>query len=154
MTEPQSVQAYISPPIAAVFLLGIAWRRVNAQGALAALLSGFVVGAARLVAELNASSLDGMLLRFAEINFLHFAVLLFAFSATMLVGVSLLTAPPPAGSADMSPTSGHGAGSAAAAAVGSGPAFQPGGASGPGRWDLALTIGVVAAVAGLWLYFS
>ncbi|MDH3255220.1 MAG: sodium:solute symporter, partial [Acidobacteriota bacterium] len=29
----QSVQAYISPPIAAVFLLGLLWRRLNAAGA-------------------------------------------------------------------------------------------------------------------------
>jgi len=35
----QSVQAYISPPIAAVFLLGVFWRRINGQGALASLLN-------------------------------------------------------------------------------------------------------------------
>ena len=30
----QSVQAYISPPIAAVFLLGVFWKRLNGQGAI------------------------------------------------------------------------------------------------------------------------
>ena len=65
----QSVQAYISPPIAAVFLVGIAWRRANATGAIAALLSGFVLGMGRLVAELNKAALDGLLFTYADINF-------------------------------------------------------------------------------------
>src|SRR5688500_1231111 len=63
----QSVQAYISPPIAAVFLLGLFWRRVNAQGAMAALLLGFVLGMARLVAELNKAALSGPLLAYADV---------------------------------------------------------------------------------------
>ena len=49
----QSVQAYIAPPIAAVFLLGILWRRVNCAGAMAALVTGFVAGLGRLVLELE-----------------------------------------------------------------------------------------------------
>jgi solute:Na+ symporter, SSS family len=92
----QSVQAYISPPIAAVFLLGVMWRRLNASGAMAALLSGFVLGMGRLVAELNKANLDGLLLSFASINFLHFAVLLFAICSVILVTVSLVTPAPSA----------------------------------------------------------
>ena len=49
----QSVQAYISPPIAAVFLIGIAWKRVNASGAMASLITGLVLGSIRLVADLG-----------------------------------------------------------------------------------------------------
>src|SRR5204862_282463 len=45
----QSVQAYIAPPIAACFLLGVLSTRLNGIGAMAALLSGLVLGAARLV---------------------------------------------------------------------------------------------------------
>jgi solute:Na+ symporter, SSS family len=90
----QSVQAYIAPPIAAVFLIGIFWSRVNAPGAMAALLTGFVVGMARLVAELNKAALDGWLFAFADINFLHFAALLFVVCSTVLVLVSLATPPP------------------------------------------------------------
>ncbi len=91
----QSVQAYISPPIAVVFLLGIAWRRVNAAGAIAALISGFVLGMGRLVAELNKPRLSGVLHAYADMNFLHFAIVLFAICAAVLVVVSLLTPPPP-----------------------------------------------------------
>ncbi|MGH7445384.1 MAG: sodium:solute symporter, partial [Longimicrobiales bacterium] len=93
----QSVQAYISPPIAAVFLLGVFWKRVNASGAMAALLGGFVIGMLRLVAELNAGALgEGWLLAFASINFLHFAACLFVFCSVLAVLVSLVTPPPPA----------------------------------------------------------
>src|ERR1041385_5675933 len=48
----QSVQAYISPPIAACFILGILWPRLNAQGAISSLLSGFVLGSVRFVLEI------------------------------------------------------------------------------------------------------
>jgi SSS family solute:Na+ symporter len=91
----QSVQAYISPPIAAVFLVGIASRRVNAHGAIAALVTGAVLGFARLAMELNKASLDGWMLAYAQVNFLHFAAMLFFACAVVLVVVSLLTAPPP-----------------------------------------------------------
>jgi SSS family solute:Na+ symporter len=92
----QSVQAYISPPIAAVFLLGIMFKRLNANGAMAALLAGFVLGMGRLVAELNRGSLTGMMHSYATMNFLHFAVFLFVVCSVILVVVSLVTPPPPA----------------------------------------------------------
>lgn len=93
----QSVQAYISPPIAAVFLIGIFWRRVNGVGALWALGVGFVIGAGRLCAELSRSHLtEGTLLYdFATMNFLHFAVLLFVVCVVVLI-VASFSAPPPA----------------------------------------------------------
>jgi solute:Na+ symporter, SSS family len=91
----QSVQAYIAPPIAAVFLIGIFWARVNAAGAMAALLTGFVLGMGRLVAELNKAALDGWLFAYADVNFLHFAAILFVICSVVLVLVSLVTPPPP-----------------------------------------------------------
>ena len=90
----QSVQAYISPPIAAVFLLGLAWRRLNAAGAMASLVTGFALGMGRLVLELRRDALDGLLHAYATINFLHFAILLFVVCSGVLVVVSLLTRPP------------------------------------------------------------
>src|SRR5262245_1310342 len=94
-TYLQSVQAYISPPIAAVFLVGLLWPRANARGAVAALAVGFVLGFGRLLLELNAPVGWAPAAAFAEVNFLHFAVLLFAISVCVLVAVSLATAPPP-----------------------------------------------------------
>lgn len=90
----QSVQSYIAPPIAAVFLLGLFWKRINSAGALTALIGGLVIGMGRLVAELNKDSLTGPLHTFATINFLHFAVLLFLVSIAMMVAVSLFTPAP------------------------------------------------------------
>ena len=93
----QSVQAYISPPIAAVFLVGLFWKRVNSSGAIAALGTGFVLGLARLVLELNRALLgDGLLGWYSGINFLHFAILLFVICSAVLVLVSLATPPPSA----------------------------------------------------------
>ena len=90
----QSVQAYIAPPIAAVFFIGLFWKRINSTGAMTALVGGFVLGMGRLVAEINSQYLSGWLLTYAEINFLHFAIFLFLACIGMLVIGSLITPPP------------------------------------------------------------
>jgi SSS family solute:Na+ symporter len=90
----QSVQAYIAPPIAAVFLLGLFFKRINAQGALTAMVSGFVLGMGRLVLEINKENLSGWLYKFASINFLHFCIFLFLFCIILMIVVSLLSPAP------------------------------------------------------------
>lgn len=93
----QSVQAYISPPIAACFLFGIFWKRVNGKGAIAALLTGLIVGAFRLIIEIQnkIEPLENKILKYiASINFLHFAVFLFILTSAVLVFVSLATEKP------------------------------------------------------------
>lgn len=136
----QSVQAYVSPPIAAVFLIGIAWPRANARGAMAALLTGFALGTLRLVAELSKDTLSGLALAYAEINFLHFAALLFVVCSAVLFVVSL-SAPAPA----------------AEQLVGLTFATTEREKSAPSRWrrqDLTLTIALLVGVGLVWLYFS
>jgi SSS family solute:Na+ symporter len=93
----QSVQAYISPPIAAVFLLGVFWKRINGQGAISSLLVGFALGAIRFILEVTypkAEGLDGLGASFVGMNFLHFAILIFVVCVVVLVGVSLVTPAP------------------------------------------------------------
>ncbi len=93
----QSVQAYISPPIAAVFIFGVLWQRVNAKGAIWSLITGAIIGAFRLIIELlhKAGHIHlPILQQFAEMNFLHFAVFLFIISSAVLIGVSFLSAIP------------------------------------------------------------
>jgi SSS family solute:Na+ symporter len=144
-TYLQSVQAYISPPIAAVFLIGVFWRRVNASGAIASLLTGFVLGVGRLLAELNKSHLDGLLFSYADVNFLHFAVILFAICTAVLVVVSLLTPEPPAEKVT-GLTFGP---KVAEVAAPDDPADR--------RWrrqDTVLSVLLVLCVLGVWLYFS
>ncbi len=92
----QSVQSYLAPPIAAVFLLGIFYQRLNAKGAMSALTTGFAIGLLRIILELNKDITSGFLHSFATINFLYFCILLFLFSIAVLVVVSLAT-PPPSG---------------------------------------------------------
>jgi SSS family solute:Na+ symporter len=44
----QGVQSYLAPPIAVVFFLGVFYKRMNAKGCLAALITGFGLGLLRL----------------------------------------------------------------------------------------------------------
>lgn len=96
----QSVQAYIAPPIAACFLLGLFFSRLNGKGAISSLVTGFILGALRLILELvNGPGKSGLpdgtpWAWIAEINFLHYAVLLFVICTVVLFLVSFLTRAP------------------------------------------------------------
>ena len=146
----QSVQGYISPPIAAVFLLGLFWSRLNAQGALASLLSGLVLGVARLTME--ASGVDAGF--YTSINFLHFAIVLFLVCSAILVVVSLMTAPPPdykvAGltfaTADQPTAGGRVEHPVPDTVTRSNPAWR--------RVDLVLTAVLILCVLAVWVVFS
>lgn len=93
----QSLQAYISPPIAAVFLLGILSSRVNSKGAVVTLIGGGLLGAFRLILEIASKkgllTLEG-LQWLARMNYLHFAILLFVISGLTLFLVSYLSGNP------------------------------------------------------------
>ena len=89
----QSVQAYISPPIASCFIIGILWPRVNGQGAISSLLTGFVLGATRFVFEVldKTRHYDSGAIRWlVDMNFLHYAIFMFVVCTVVLVGVSLM----------------------------------------------------------------
>src|SRR6184192_1762629 len=93
----QAVQAYISPPIAVCFIFGILWTRMNGTGAMAALLSGFVLGSTRFVFEVVDKShrfASPALRWLIDMNFLHYAIVMFVVCAAILVAVSLLTPAP------------------------------------------------------------
>jgi SSS family solute:Na+ symporter len=95
----QSVQAYISPPITACFVLGILWPRLNAYGAISSLLNGFVLGAMRFVLEIMDRMPGGrfenpLVRRLIDLNFLHYAIVMFVVCSLVLIVVSLLTPAP------------------------------------------------------------
>src|SRR3989449_9873407 len=78
----QSVQAYISPPISACFILGILWPRLNGSGAIASLWTGFVMGTVRFVFEISDRAAGGRYTSPAirwvvDMNFLHYAIFMF-----------------------------------------------------------------------------
>src|SRR5690606_18898348 len=86
----QNVQSYIAPPVTAVFLLGIIWKRVNASAAITTLMAGlFLLGLplgseiyyqARLAAGEVA---PGLLYTAARVDFTHTARLNFHFSVLL-----------------------------------------------------------------------
>src|SRR5437660_220189 len=155
----QSVQGYISPPIAACFILGILWPRLNAQGAITSLLTGFVLGAVRFIFELmdraaGGHAFDNAFLRgLVDMNFLHYAILMFVICCAVLVGVSLMTPAPErrklAGltfatvdeKMDVTPLTPSAAHKPAAET-----AFEH-------RINVAFSLALVATVVGLWIHF-
>ena len=90
-TYIQSVQAYISPPIACVFIMGLFFSRLNSFGALCSLYSGLFLGVLRLFLEIFKSDISGIWLEIAEINFLHFAFILFVICTIILFTASYLS---------------------------------------------------------------
>ena len=97
----QNVQSYIAPPVTAVFLLGIIWKRVNAEAAITTLLAGLILLILRLGSEIyyqpmiaSGELVDNFMFAFATVNFSHMAILMFIFSVLLCVSVSILTSPP------------------------------------------------------------
>jgi len=89
----QSVQAYISPPIAACFVFGILWPRLNGQGAISSLLVGFVLGASRFVFEVLDKKTrfnSGAVRWLVDMNFLHYAIFMFVVCSVVLIAVSMM----------------------------------------------------------------
>lgn len=153
----QSVQAYISPPIAAVFLFGVFWKRINAKGAMASLIAGFLLGSARFILEVvyAGERPEGFLGWYVGMNFLHFAVLMFAVCVAVLIGVSLATPAPEARKVsgltwqtvrDAIEYEDEAAGAAAAAAVVESPGSR--------RLNQAFAGLLIVTVVSLWIYFA
>lgn len=91
----QSVQGYLAPPITAVFLLGLFWKRLNASGAEWALGIGFVLGMFKLTLQgfFGAGKIENpaWLAAIGDFNFLYATGVLFAISAIVMIVASFLT---------------------------------------------------------------
>ncbi|MBA4106154.1 MAG: Na+/glucose cotransporter [Pirellula sp.] len=97
----QSVQGYLAPPIFVVFFLGVFWKRMNAQGCLAALLVGFAVGLFRLGVDTPAKidpeftyETGSFLWIVNQIYFQYFSILIFFISTATMILVSYMTREP------------------------------------------------------------
>ncbi|SNS70197.1 MULTISPECIES: sodium:solute symporter [unclassified Azospirillum] len=84
----QIIIAYAVPPVMALYLVGLFWRRANAAGAIACIATGVVAGIALFLAV----PVQGLF----TIHFLYIAPLLFLACTLALVVGSLATAPDPA----------------------------------------------------------
>ena len=82
----QSVIAYFAPPVATVFLLGIAWRRATAVAARCTLYVGSAISLSIGVMDLSNWPWKGF-----WPHFMLMTVYLFLFCMTLMIVVSLLT---------------------------------------------------------------
>lgn len=138
----QSVQSYLAPPIAAVFLLGVFFKRINGKGALTGMIVGFIVGLIKMTLELFQNDLTGALHAFATTNFLYFCIWLFLFSIAVMVVVSLLTPKP-------DPAQINGLTFATTVAE-----DRAASRASWNKWDVILSLIVLAIVISIFAYFS
>ncbi len=119
----QDVQSLLAPGIAAVFLLGVFWRRTSAQGGLWGLIIGFTLGMFRLLMQVLTSAfivpqhvkdagqniqwihemaanpegltwLETLLVQFRAVNWLHYEIFNFAICLISIYIISKLTEKP------------------------------------------------------------
>ena len=96
----QSVQGYLAPPITAVFLLGLFWKRMNSAGATAALIIGFILGMIKLTLQSFYGAAEGklhdpaFLAAIGDFNFLYATGVLMLISVIVMIVFSLMTPEP------------------------------------------------------------
>ena len=141
----QSVQGYLAPPITAVFLLGLFWKRINATGAFWGMVIGFILGLFKLSIEAIQTRGDitnGALAAIAEFNFLYYSGVLLIISVLIIIGLSFVTAKPKNHKTEgLTWTS---------LTQGDHKAIR----ESWNCWDVIGTIVVLACVLGIYLYFS
>ncbi|XP_058013153.1 sodium/mannose cotransporter SLC5A10 [Ahaetulla prasina] len=95
----QSVTSYLAPPVTAVFLLAVFWKRANEQGAFWGLMVGLAVGLSRMILEFaypvpRCGVLDHRPSFMRDLHYLHVAPLLCLLTVGIVVGISCLTPAP------------------------------------------------------------
>jgi SSS family solute:Na+ symporter len=88
----QATLSYIVPPIVAIYLGGLFWRRLNAAGAFWAILSGVLLGLALFLLKEVTDIWPSAGL--PPIHFTYMAVVMFVFTFLVMTLVSLASAPP------------------------------------------------------------
>ena len=97
----QGVQSYLAPPIFVVFFLGVFWKRLNAKGCMAALITGFALGLFRLIVDTPVKLFNGFsytegsfLWIINNIFFQYYSLVIFLVSIGVMVIVSYMTKEP------------------------------------------------------------
>jgi SSS family solute:Na+ symporter len=100
----QGMQAYLAPPIAAVFFFGVFMRRMTAAACLAALTVGFGLGLARLAIDTPVTlgmagyehgyTPGSMFWIVNNVYFQYYSLLIFLVSVAVLIAVSYATTSP------------------------------------------------------------
>jgi SSS family solute:Na+ symporter len=97
----QGVQAYLAPPIFVVFFFGVFNKRLNAKGALSALITGFLLGLIRLAIDTPVKLIEDFTYSqgsffwvMNNIFFQYYSLIIFIVCAIVMVAVSYATEQP------------------------------------------------------------
>uniref|UniRef100_A0A3P8SIQ5 Sodium/glucose cotransporter 1 n=1 Tax=Amphiprion percula TaxID=161767 RepID=A0A3P8SIQ5_AMPPE len=94
----QSITSYLTPPIAALFILAIFCKRVNETGAFWGLMIGLLIGLSRMIAEFaygtgSCVSPSDCPTIICGVHYLYFSIILFTVSCIIILSVSVMTKP-------------------------------------------------------------
>ncbi|KAM4021966.1 sodium/glucose cotransporter 4 [Anomaloglossus baeobatrachus] len=92
----QSVTSYLSPPVTAIFILGIFVKRLTEPAAFWGLLIGLLVGLVRMIMDFvyvapSCGQEDTRPPVLKNVHYLYFAILLFGLTSAICIGISLCT---------------------------------------------------------------
>ncbi|CAB4016059.1 CAAX prenyl protease 1 homolog [Paramuricea clavata] len=88
----QAISSYLAPPICALYLLAILWKRVNEFGAFYGMMIGFALGISRMICDFafpqpkcgDADTRPG----YVKLNFMYFALIMFVVTTVCIVVLS------------------------------------------------------------------
>ncbi|RXM29220.1 Sodium/glucose cotransporter 4 [Acipenser ruthenus] len=92
----QAITSYLSPPIAALFIMAVFWKRVNESGAFWGLMIGLMIGFIRMIMEFvytvpSCGEVDNRPALVKDVHYLYFAMILLTVTAGVITVVSLCT---------------------------------------------------------------
>ena len=145
----QGIQAYLAPPIFVVFFLGVFVKRMNAKGALSALLVGFALGIFRLAVDTPVKLIadfayaEGSLLWIVNnMFFQYYSILILLICVAVMYVVSYMSEEP-----DYAKISGLTYGTVTSEDRATSRASW-------NRWDVVASASVLAAILAAYVYFS
>ena len=88
------IAADLAPPITAVFVMGVFWRRGTKEASIITMITGFIIGAISFVLDLPVFGSEKLITQGLGISFMMQAWWVFCLCTLLFVVVSLLTPPP------------------------------------------------------------
>ncbi|XP_028415401.1 sodium/glucose cotransporter 4-like [Dendronephthya gigantea] len=88
----QAISSYLAPPICALYLLAILWKRINEFGAFYGMMIGFVLGISRMICDFAYPQPDcgetDTRPGFVTLNFMYFALIVFVVTTVCIIVLS------------------------------------------------------------------
>ena len=138
----QSVQSLLAPAIAAVFLMGISWKKTSPKAGMWTLIAGLVLGGTRLITMIvNPEAHNVFTYIFNELNVYAFCVWMFLFCIALSIVVTLLTPKPTAEQVE---------GLCFSTAT---PEQKAETRASWGKWDIIHTVIILAFTVAFYIYF-